>query len=105
MNTQLLYVNPVGANPTGVSISLERRKEIYQIARDYNLIIFEDDPYYFLQFDQVCLHIRCNTGLIKFMLFTIFFKRSGHRVFSRWMLTVALSGLTHCQKYYLLASD
>lgn len=46
-------MNPVGANPTGVSISRERREEIYQIARDYDLIIFEDDPYYFLHFDQV----------------------------------------------------
>ena len=50
---KLLYVNPVGANPTGVSIPLSRRKEIYQIARDFDLIIFEDDPYYFLQFAEV----------------------------------------------------
>ena len=50
-------MNPVGANPTGVSISLERRQEIYQIARDYDLIIFEDDPYYFLHFDQVFIEL------------------------------------------------
>ena len=50
---KVLYVNPAGANPTGVSIPLERRQEIYQIAKDFDLIIFEDDPYYFLQFDEV----------------------------------------------------
>ncbi|KAK4021940.1 hypothetical protein OUZ56_007428 [Daphnia magna] len=49
---KILYVNPAGANPTGVSIPLSRRKEIYQIAKDFDLIIFEDDPYYFLQFDK-----------------------------------------------------
>lgn len=49
---KVLYVNPTGANPTGVSISLERRKEIYRIAQDYDLIIFEDDPYYFLSFEE-----------------------------------------------------
>lgn len=49
---KVLYVNPAGANPTGVSIPLSRRKEIYQIAKDFDLIIFEDDPYYFLQFDK-----------------------------------------------------
>ena len=52
-NIKVLYVNPAGANPSGVSIPLERRKEIYQIARDYDLIILEDDPYYFLQFEKV----------------------------------------------------
>ncbi|XP_046652485.1 kynurenine/alpha-aminoadipate aminotransferase, mitochondrial-like [Daphnia pulicaria] len=49
---KVLYVNPAGANPTGVSIPLDRRQEIYQIAKDYDLIILEDDPYYFLQFDK-----------------------------------------------------
>lgn len=49
---KVLYVNPTGANPTGVSLPLERRQEIYEIARDFNLLIFEDDPYYFLQFEE-----------------------------------------------------
>jgi aromatic amino acid aminotransferase I len=30
---------------------LERRKAIYALARQYDLIIVEDDPYYFLQYD------------------------------------------------------
>ena len=46
-------MNPTGANPTGVSISLERRMEIYKIAQDFDLVILEDDPYYFLQFEKV----------------------------------------------------
>ncbi|KAF9910295.1 hypothetical protein BX616_010889 [Lobosporangium transversale] len=47
-----LYTVPHGSNPSGVSQTLERKKEIYQIARDHGLLIFEDDPYYYLQYDE-----------------------------------------------------
>lgn len=47
---KLLYINPNGANPTGTTLSLERRKAIYQLAQEYNLLILEDDPYYFLHY-------------------------------------------------------
>jgi hypothetical protein len=48
---QVLYTIPIGCNPTGASLSLERRKKLYEIARKTanNLLILEDDPYYFLQ--------------------------------------------------------
>ncbi|CDS03913.1 hypothetical protein LRAMOSA06868 [Lichtheimia ramosa] len=49
---QVLYTVPVGGNPTGVSSSLERKKKTYAIAQKYDLIIVEDDPYYYLQFDE-----------------------------------------------------
>ena len=49
---QALYTVPVGGNPTGVSTSLERKKKTYAIAQKYDLIIVEDDPYYYLQFDE-----------------------------------------------------
>ena len=29
---------------------LDRKKEIYGICRQYNILILEDDPYYYLQF-------------------------------------------------------
>lgn len=47
---KFIYVIPNGVNPTGASLTLERRREIYKIARKYDLLILEDDPYYFLQF-------------------------------------------------------
>ncbi|XP_054284371.1 kynurenine/alpha-aminoadipate aminotransferase, mitochondrial-like isoform X2 [Macrosteles quadrilineatus] len=47
---KLMYINPTGCNPTGRNLLLERRKEIYQIACEYNIIILEDDPYYQLHF-------------------------------------------------------
>ena len=33
-------------------LPLERRKEILQLCSDYNLILLEDDPYFFLQFEE-----------------------------------------------------
>ncbi|KAL0946780.1 hypothetical protein HGRIS_012953 [Hohenbuehelia grisea] len=47
----VLYIVPCGQNPTGSTLSLRRRQKIYDIARDWDLIIIEDDPYYFLQYD------------------------------------------------------
>ncbi|KAI9500481.1 pyridoxal phosphate-dependent transferase, partial [Coemansia spiralis] len=44
-----LYLVPTGQNPTGATMSFERRQKIYSVARKHNLAIIEDDPYYFLQ--------------------------------------------------------
>jgi len=41
-----------GGNPTGSTLSLDRRHRLLDIAEKYNLLIIEDDPYYFLQFDE-----------------------------------------------------
>ncbi|PIK44361.1 putative kynurenine/alpha-aminoadipate aminotransferase, mitochondrial isoform X2 [Apostichopus japonicus] len=49
---RLLYTVPNGDNPSGVSLTLERRRDIYKICQDYNILIIEDDPYYFLQFNK-----------------------------------------------------
>uniref|UniRef100_A0A0A9ZCJ6 Kynurenine/alpha-aminoadipate aminotransferase, mitochondrial n=1 Tax=Lygus hesperus TaxID=30085 RepID=A0A0A9ZCJ6_LYGHE len=48
----MLYIVPTGQNPTGCSITNEDRVEIYKIAQTYDLLILEDDPYYFLQFSE-----------------------------------------------------
>ncbi|NXD35166.1 AADAT protein, partial [Copsychus sechellarum] len=49
---KFLYTVPNGCNPTGNSLTAERKKEIYQLARKYDFLIIEDDPYYFLQFEK-----------------------------------------------------
>ncbi|XP_070553938.1 kynurenine/alpha-aminoadipate aminotransferase, mitochondrial-like isoform X2 [Ptychodera flava] len=49
---RILCLIPNGGNPTGAGLTMERRKEIYEIARKYNLLIIEDDPYYYLQFSK-----------------------------------------------------
>jgi DNA-binding transcriptional MocR family regulator len=40
----------MGHNPTGIVYSLKRRQEIYAVCSKYDVIIVEDDPYYYLQF-------------------------------------------------------
>ncbi|KMQ99043.1 kynurenine alpha-aminoadipate mitochondrial-like protein [Lasius niger] len=49
---KIMYINPTGTNPTGIIIPLERRKEIYRIACEYNFLILDDDPYHFVHFDK-----------------------------------------------------
>ena len=46
---KFLYINPTGANPTGTILSESRRSEIYRIVCEHDLILLEDDPYYFVQ--------------------------------------------------------
>ncbi|XP_030348648.1 kynurenine/alpha-aminoadipate aminotransferase, mitochondrial isoform X5 [Strigops habroptila] len=50
---KFLYTVPNGCNPTGNSLTTERKKEIYQLARKYDFLIIEDDPYYFIQFEKI----------------------------------------------------
>lgn len=50
---KVMYINATGTNPTGIIIPLERRKEIYRIACEYNFLILDDDPYHFVYFDKV----------------------------------------------------
>ena len=49
---RVIYSVPNGMNPTGASLTLERRRQIYRIAREYDMLILEDDPYYFLQYND-----------------------------------------------------
>ncbi|KAK1834825.1 pyridoxal phosphate-dependent transferase [Podospora conica] len=46
----VLYTVPTGQNPTGALQSAQRRREIYALAQKHDLLIVEDEPYYFLQF-------------------------------------------------------
>jgi len=48
---RLLYVLPNFHNPAGVTISLERRRRLAEIAREHDLVIIEDDPYGELRFE------------------------------------------------------
>ncbi|KAI0089178.1 PLP-dependent transferase [Irpex rosettiformis] len=45
----VIYTVPVGQNPSGATMGAERKKAIYDICVEFDVIIVEDDPYYFLQ--------------------------------------------------------
>lgn len=48
---KLMYCIPNFANPTGVYMTLERRRALVALAQRYNVAIVEDDPYGRVQFE------------------------------------------------------
>ena len=44
-NVKYLYTIPNFQNPSGITMSLEKRKEVYELCRDHNVIVLEDNPY------------------------------------------------------------
>lgn len=47
---KILYTIATGQNPTGMTLSMEKREKIYQLAQKHDFIIVEDDPYGYLYF-------------------------------------------------------
>lgn len=47
---RVLYLVPNGQNPVSYVAPLERKQALYQVCRKYDLMIVEDDPYFYLQF-------------------------------------------------------
>ena len=52
---KMIYVIPTFQNPTGRTLSLERRKRIAQIAEKYGVAVAEDDPYRDLRYSGEAL--------------------------------------------------
>ena len=48
---KFIYIVPDFQNPSGVTLSLERRKYLLKIAKKYDLFVVEDSPYRELRFD------------------------------------------------------
>ncbi len=51
IHTKFIYTVPNFQNPTGVTMAAERRRELLEIAREFDLIILEDNPYGMLRFE------------------------------------------------------
>lgn len=49
-NIKLIYTIPTFQNPSGITMTLERRKELLEIAKKHNVVILEDNPYGELRF-------------------------------------------------------
>ncbi|KAG6827876.1 hypothetical protein H0H92_010145 [Tricholoma furcatifolium] len=49
---RVLYTVPYGCNPTGMTATTERRKEVLALSREHNFLILEDDPYYYLYYGK-----------------------------------------------------
>lgn len=46
-----IYVIPNFQNPSGTTLSLERRERLLELAHEWNAVIIDDDPYGLLRFD------------------------------------------------------
>lgn len=44
-NAKFIYTIPNFQNPSGVTMSLEKRKAVYELAKKYGILILEDNPY------------------------------------------------------------
>src|SRR5262249_23773707 len=51
---KLINVIPNFQNPSGATLTLERRRLLLRIAAEYQCIILEDAPYRLLHFDRTC---------------------------------------------------
>lgn len=49
-NAKILYLIPTFHNPAGITSTLENRKAVYELAKKYEIIILEDNPYGELRF-------------------------------------------------------
>lgn len=49
---KFIYVIPIAQNPSGVSMTLDRKKHLLEIASRYDLLVLEDDPYSYFIYDS-----------------------------------------------------
>lgn len=49
-NVKYLYTIPNFQNPSGITMSQEKRKQVYELCREHNVVILEDNPYGDLRF-------------------------------------------------------
>lgn len=80
-SVKLLYLIPNFQNPTGRTMSLEKRKAVYELAVKYDFIILEDNPYGDLRFSGE------NIAPIKS------FDREGRVIYSRTFSKILAPGL------------
>ena len=51
VHVKFIYTVPNFQNPAGVTLAGERRRELLELAREYDLVILEDNPYGMLRFE------------------------------------------------------
>lgn len=66
-DTKLIYTIPNFQNPSGVTMSLEKRHKLYELAKKYNVLIIEDNPYGDLRYsgeDVPCIKSFDTDGIV-----------------------------------------
>lgn len=66
-NTKFIYTIPNFQNPSGITMSLEKRKKLYSLAVKYGVLILEDNPYGDLRYsgeDVPCIKSFDTEGIV-----------------------------------------
>ncbi len=66
-NTKIIYTIPNFQNPSGVTMSIEKRHKLYELAKKYNVLIIEDNPYGDLRYsgeDVPCIKSFDTEGIV-----------------------------------------
>lgn len=50
-NTKFIYTIPNFQNPSGITMSMDKRRSLYALARQYDVVIVEDNPYGDLRYE------------------------------------------------------
>ncbi|CUS22356.1 LAQU0S05e03532g1_1 [Lachancea quebecensis] len=94
---KLLYTIPTGQNPTGMTLSLEKRKQIYALAEKHDFIIIEDDPYGYLRYP---FYDRENPGYNPYALHEYTAKDYCEKVLAKSFITMDTSGrVLRCETF------
>ncbi|MCJ1354078.1 MAG: hypothetical protein MMC33_004065 [Icmadophila ericetorum] len=59
----LIYTVTIGQNPTSGTLGVQRRRDIYAVCCKYDVLIVEDDPYWYLQFPSANAHSLAARGI------------------------------------------
>ncbi len=54
-NVKFIYTIPNFQNPSGITMSLEKRKKLYELAKKFDVLILEDNPYGELRYEGEAL--------------------------------------------------
>ena len=68
-NAKFIYTIPNFQNPSGITMSLEKRKKVYELAKRYGVLILEDNPYGDLRIegeDLPCIKSFDEDGLVMY---------------------------------------
>lgn len=66
-NVRFFYTIPNFQNPSGITMSLEKRKAVYEICKKYDILILEDNPYGEIRFsgeDLPCIKAMDTDGIV-----------------------------------------
>jgi 2-aminoadipate transaminase len=55
VNVKFVYTVPNFHNPAGVTLAAERRRQLLELAREFDLVVVEDNPYGMLRFEGEAL--------------------------------------------------